>query len=116
MGLGPAHKCLGKNAFHKQHRGSSRHEAMLEYLKIAQDLEMYGVDYFPIFNNKGTEVLLGVDSLGINIYEKTNKLAPKVSFPWSEIKQLKYSKGDRFKVPRYILSKVAAENHIVLNL
>lgn len=51
----------------------NRHEAMVEYLKIAQDLEMYGVNYFEIKNKKGTELLLGVDALGLNIYEKQNK-------------------------------------------
>lgn len=47
---------------------------MLEYLKIAQDLEMYGVNYFEIKNKKGTELWLGVDALGINIYEKEDRL------------------------------------------
>jgi len=46
---------------------------MIEYLKIAQDLEMYGVNYFVIKNKKGTELLLGVDALGLNIYEKENQ-------------------------------------------
>ena len=46
---------------------------MLEYLKIAQDLEMYGVNYFEIKNKKGTELWLGVDALGINIYEKDDR-------------------------------------------
>jgi len=50
-----------------------RDDAALEYLKIAQDLEMYGVTYFEIRNKKGTELQLGVDALGINIYEKTDK-------------------------------------------
>lgn len=48
---------------------------MLEYLKIAQDLEMYGVNYFDIKNKKGTELWLGVDALGLNIYEKEDKYA-----------------------------------------
>ena len=69
----------------------SRDEAMMEYLKIAQDLEMFGVNYFSVYNVKGTEVLLGVDALGINVYEKNNKLAPKISFPWSEIKKISHS-------------------------
>ena len=30
-----------------------REDAMMEYLKIAQDLEMYGVNYFEIKNKKG---------------------------------------------------------------
>uniref|UniRef100_A0A914P758 Moesin/ezrin/radixin homolog 1 n=1 Tax=Panagrolaimus davidi TaxID=227884 RepID=A0A914P758_9BILA len=67
------------------HRGMNRDAAMLEYLKIAQDLDMYGVNYFEIKNKKGTELFLGVDALGLNIYEKADKLTPKVGFPWSEI-------------------------------
>lgn len=50
-----------------------REDAMLEYLKIAQDLEMYGVNYFEIKNKKGTALWLGVDALGLNIYEKEDK-------------------------------------------
>lgn len=30
------------------HKGMSRDEAEMEYLKIAQDLDMYGVNYFAI--------------------------------------------------------------------
>ena len=51
----------------------SREEAMTEYLKIAQDLEMYGVNYFEIKNKKGTDLWLGVDALGLNVYEKDDK-------------------------------------------
>ena len=50
-----------------------RDEAMLEYLKIAQDLEMYGVNYFDIKNKKGTDLWLGVDALGLNVYEQDDK-------------------------------------------
>ena len=50
-----------------------REEAMIDYLKAAQDLEMYGVNYFEIKNKRGTELHLGVDALGLNIYEKTDK-------------------------------------------
>ena len=32
---------------------------MMEYLKIAQDLEMYGINYFEIRNKKGTVLFLG---------------------------------------------------------
>ena len=53
-------------------RTTCSEEAMLEYLKVAQDLEMYGVNYFEIKNKKGTELLLGVDALGINVYEKAD--------------------------------------------
>uniref|UniRef100_A0A2K5XVJ1 Ezrin n=1 Tax=Mandrillus leucophaeus TaxID=9568 RepID=A0A2K5XVJ1_MANLE len=65
--------------------------AMLEYLKIAQDLEMYGINYFEIKNKKGTELWLGVDALGLNIYEKDDKLTPKIGFPWSEIRNISFN-------------------------
>lgn len=77
----------------------------MEYLKIAQDLEMYGVSYFEIRNKKKTELYLGVDALGLNIYDRQNKsvqgliscistslfrLIPRVGFPWSEIGNISY--------------------------
>jgi hypothetical protein len=33
---------------------------------------------------------LGVDALGLNIYEQDNRLTPKVTFPWSEIKNVAF--------------------------
>jgi len=74
-----------------EHRGMLREDAMMEYLKIAQDLEMYGVNYFDIKNKKGTELWLGVDALGLNIYEKDDKLTPKIGFPWSEIRNISFN-------------------------
>ena len=68
-----------------------REDAMMEYLKIAQDLEMYGVNYFEIKNKKGTELWLGVDALGLNIYERDDRLTPKIGFPWSEIRNISFN-------------------------
>uniref|UniRef100_A0A2M4BIK6 Moesin/ezrin/radixin homolog 1 n=1 Tax=Anopheles marajoara TaxID=58244 RepID=A0A2M4BIK6_9DIPT len=75
----------------QEHRGLLREDAMMEYLKIAQDLEMYGVNYFDIRNKKGTELWLGVDALGLNIYEKEDRLTPKIGFPWSEIRNISFN-------------------------
>ncbi|KAJ8043804.1 Merlin [Holothuria leucospilota] len=77
-------------AWYENHRSLMRDEAEMEYLKIAQDLEMYGVNYFDIKNEKGTDLLLGVDAMGLNVYEKDNKLSPKISFPWSEIRHVSF--------------------------
>uniref|UniRef100_A0A4W5MXB2 FERM domain-containing protein n=1 Tax=Hucho hucho TaxID=62062 RepID=A0A4W5MXB2_9TELE len=77
--------------WHEEHRGMLRSDSMMEYLKIAQDLEMYGVNYFEIKNKKGTELWLGVDSLGLNIYEHEDKLTPKIGFPWSEIRNISFN-------------------------
>lgn len=77
--------------WHEEHSGMLREDAMLEYLKISQDLEMYGVNYFDIKNKKGTELKLGVDALGLNIYEKDDNLTPKIGFPWSEIRNISFN-------------------------
>merc|ERR1712241_1218773 len=77
--------------WYMEHRGMMREDAMMEYLKIAQDLEMYGVNYFEIKNKKGTELWLGVDALGLNIYEKEDRLTPKIGFPWSEIRNISFN-------------------------
>jgi len=63
----------------------------MEYLKIAQDLEMYGVNYFSIKNKRGTDLWLGVDALGLNVYEKEDQLTPKIGFPWSEIRNISFN-------------------------
>uniref|UniRef100_A0A6I8QFM2 Merlin n=1 Tax=Xenopus tropicalis TaxID=8364 RepID=A0A6I8QFM2_XENTR len=76
-------------AWYAEHR--TLDEAEMEYLKIAQDTEMYGVNYFLIRNKKGTELLLGVDALGLHIYDLENRLTPKTSFPWNEIRNISYS-------------------------
>ncbi|XP_062398657.1 NF2, moesin-ezrin-radixin like (MERLIN) tumor suppressor a isoform X1 [Sardina pilchardus] len=78
-------------ACYAEHRGRTRDEAEMEYLKIAQDLEMYGVNYFFIRNKKGTNLLLGVDAVGLHIYDPDNKLTPKISFLWNEIRNISYS-------------------------
>nr|XP_042904827.1 merlin-like [Parasteatoda tepidariorum] len=76
-------------SLYADHRGTARDEAELEYLKIAQDLDMCGVTFFPICN-KESELWIGVTALGLNIYEKANKLSPKSTFPWSEIRNISF--------------------------
>ena len=76
--------------WYADHKGMTRDEAEMEYLKITQDLDMYGVNYFPITNKKDSELWLGVTPLGLNVYEKENKLTPKISFPWSEIRNISF--------------------------
>ena len=101
-----------------EHKGMLRDDAMLEYLRIAQDLEMYaapaffqnrgsgavcsppphppspprryGVNYFEIMNKRGSLLWLGVDTLGLNIYDQEDRLSPKIGFPWSEIRNISF--------------------------
>merc|ERR1719376_175127 len=77
--------------WYQEHKSMLKEDAMMEYLKLSQDLEMYGVNYFDIKNKKGSELWQGVDALGLNIYEKTDQLTPKIGFPWSEIRNISFN-------------------------
>nr|CAX72657.1 putative Ezrin [Schistosoma japonicum] len=76
-----------------------REEAIMDYLKIAQDLEMYGVSYFKIKNTKQTDLWLGISALGLNMYRLDNQLSPVVVFPWNEIQKLSYSQNKFYVKP-----------------
>ncbi|XP_074045428.1 merlin-like isoform X2 [Macrotis lagotis] len=82
-------------AWYAEHRGIARDEAEMNYLKIAQDLAMYGVNYFPIEQNKNlTDLLLGVDAKGIHVYSINNRFSPNKSFEWSAIRNISYSEKE----------------------
>ncbi|KAH7668145.1 CBR-NFM-1 protein, partial [Aphelenchoides avenae] len=70
--------------------GLSQEDAEMEYLRVAQDLDMYGIQYYPIYNQKDTNLLLGVSAQGIGIYETSNRLSPRPFFPWSEISDISF--------------------------
>lgn len=83
--------------WYAERQGKTREEAEIEYLKIAQDLEMYGVNYFQIKNKKNTDLWIGVDARGVGVYDRDNRLTPKVAFPWSEIKNISF-KDKKFTI------------------
>ncbi|VDN02033.1 unnamed protein product [Thelazia callipaeda] len=70
--------------------GQSREDAEMEYLRVAQDLEMYGIQYYPICNSKETDLTLGVSAQGIGIYKESNRITPRPFFSWSEIKNISF--------------------------
>ena len=76
--------------WYADHRGMAKDEAEIEYLKIAQDLDMYGINFFEIKNKKNSDLWLGVDNVGLNVYEKENRLTPVVAFPWGEVKNVSF--------------------------
>ncbi|KAK4302353.1 hypothetical protein Pmani_025539 [Petrolisthes manimaculis] len=109
--------------WYADHQGMTRDEAQMEYLKIAQDLGMYGVNYFNIANKRQTELWLGVTALGLNVYESENKLEPKISFPWSEIRNISVD-DKKFTIrptdksaPNFVFfSKNSRMNKLILDL
>eukprot|EP00048_Salpingoeca_helianthica_P023380 m.24009 g.24009 ORF g.24009 m.24009 type:complete len:581 (+) comp8601_c0_seq1:2526-4268(+) len=84
-------------AFHKDRVGLAREDAMVEYIKTAEELDMYGITYFEICNKKGTRLWLGVDAQGLNVYDFKDKLTPRAGFPWNEIRNVHFS-GQTFTI------------------
>jgi merlin len=78
----------------------------------------------PLFKNKKhTELWLGVTSLGLNIYEKENKLIPRTTFQWNEIRHISFDdkkfiiKPVEVKVQNVIFfSQKAKINKLILDL
>lgn len=77
--------------WYEEHQGMYPQTAMLHYLEIAEGLGTYGVEFFEICNRRGTDLLLGIDAMGLAIYKPPDKVNPKVGFPWSEIRNIAYN-------------------------
>ncbi|CAD5122479.1 DgyrCDS10903 [Dimorphilus gyrociliatus] len=75
----------------RDHVGFPREDAELHYLKLAQDLEMYGINYFQIRDRKNIDHWLGVDAHGIHLYDIDKKLTPTYSFGWNSIQTVTIS-------------------------
>ena len=70
------------------HKGGTKVD-MLEYLKLAQDLEMYGIAYYPVINKKGKEVFIGIDCLSTYFYRPGEIIDPKTIIPHSQVHKVK---------------------------
>uniref|UniRef100_A0A7E5A1B0 Moesin/ezrin/radixin homolog 1 n=1 Tax=Panagrellus redivivus TaxID=6233 RepID=A0A7E5A1B0_PANRE len=101
--------------------GLSVEEAEMEYLRVAQDLSVYGYHYYPIFNQKDTDLLLGISAQGVGIYELMNRVSPRAFFPWSDIRNIQFNNKlftikvtDKSKIK--FRSQEASVNHSILDL
>ncbi len=66
-------------------------EAMLEALKVAEGLDMYGLEYFEVENSKGKQVYLATGPDGVGGYTLDDRFSPKVAFSWDEISKVSYT-------------------------
>ena len=58
-------------------------------LKLFTTENSYEISFVPhLQNKKGTDLKLGVDAHGINIYESADVLTPKITFPWNEVRNV----------------------------
>ncbi|VDM32600.1 unnamed protein product [Hydatigera taeniaeformis] len=70
--------------WHLKLRDTSFLDAIVEYLDIAQDVELYGASIFEVeTKNKGRQ-WISLDAVGLNIYESKKK-PPTKRYIWSDI-------------------------------
>ena len=58
-------------------------------MKVLYQYHYYHVHWSQ--NKKGTEVWIGIDASGANVYEREDQLSPSISFPWPEIRRVGYN-------------------------
>ncbi|KAK4476063.1 hypothetical protein MN116_001290 [Schistosoma mekongi] len=98
---------------YKSHKGMNRDKAELQYLKVAQMHNLFGVDFFPIVyvrmkfprilsltqnestiwhstNKCRTNAWLGVTAAGLQLYGNCQRDPPQFTFPWNLIKNVSY--------------------------
>uniref|UniRef100_F6ZG18 FERM domain-containing protein n=1 Tax=Ciona intestinalis TaxID=7719 RepID=F6ZG18_CIOIN len=84
-------------SWYAQHHGLTRDEAELEYLKIVQEFEMSGVQYFKIKDGNGADLWLGIDAKSVSMYPYNDQLHPTKSYQWSELADMSYY-GNKFVI------------------
>ncbi|KAH8865548.1 Radixin, partial [Schistosoma japonicum] len=75
---------------YRSHKGMNRDKAELQYLKVAQMHNLFGVDFFPIVNKCHANAWLGVTAAGLQLYGKCQRDPPQFTFPWNLIKNVSY--------------------------
>ncbi|PAA57821.1 hypothetical protein BOX15_Mlig025788g1 [Macrostomum lignano] len=71
--------------------GLGRVEAQIEMLRLSQDLEMFGLVYFPIHANgpdSDPPSWLGISCFGVSFYEQASLVKPHRRLAWSDIRRM----------------------------
>ncbi|XP_069599465.1 tyrosine-protein phosphatase non-receptor type 13 isoform X1 [Ranitomeya imitator] len=80
---------------HSTYAGASEKETEIEFLKVCQRLQEYGVHFHRVFPEKKSQtgILLGVCPKGVLIFEVRNGTrTPVLRFPWRETKKISFAK------------------------
>lgn len=78
---------------HKLHRGQLPVDAELNYLEHAKRLDMYGIDFHNATDSSGKEIMLGVASIGLLVYQHSIR---KNTFSWSKMVKVSFKRKDFF--------------------
>lgn len=77
--------------WYAKHESMKSTVAKVEYLKIVETLQMYGIHYFPVFSGENGEdsCWLGLSSRGINMYRKMDITVPIYCIHFGDVKEIR---------------------------
>lgn len=78
---------------HKLHRGQLPADAEYNYLEHAKRLDMYGVDLHNAKDSAGKDINLGVNSLGLHVYQNNIRVN---TFSWTKMVKVSFKRKDFF--------------------
>ncbi|XP_062871181.1 FERM domain-containing protein 4B [Trichomycterus rosablanca] len=82
---------------YKQRKGSSRGQAIVQYLTLVEALPTYGVHYYKVKDKQGMPWWLGISYRGIGQYDIQDKVKPRRLFQWKQLENL-YFREKKFAV------------------
>ncbi|XP_022117971.2 tyrosine-protein phosphatase non-receptor type 4 isoform X2 [Pieris rapae] len=78
---------------HKLHKGQSPADAEANFLEHAKRLDCYGVESHPAKDYSGKDILIGVTSIGIVVFQNNIRVN---TFSWSKIVKISFKKKQFF--------------------
>ncbi|CAH4027088.1 unnamed protein product [Pieris brassicae] len=78
---------------HKLHKGQSPADAEANFLEHAKRLDCYGVESHPAKDYNGKDILIGVTSIGIVVFQNNIRVN---TFSWSKIVKISFKKKQFF--------------------
>ncbi|XP_026881382.2 FERM domain-containing protein 4B isoform X3 [Electrophorus electricus] len=82
---------------HRQLKGASRGQAIVQYLTLVEALPTYGVHYYAVKDKQGIPWWLGISYKGIGQYDIQDKVKPRKLFQWKQLENL-YFREKKFAV------------------
>ena len=76
----------------KKRKGWSKTDSMRRYLELAQDLDTYGIEYFPADYateyERVSEILVGIHTSGVNLCSSNDKEDVRTRIEWADVKKI----------------------------
>ncbi|CAG5115217.1 unnamed protein product, partial [Candidula unifasciata] len=77
--------------------GTSRGQAIVNYMSIIERQKTYGIHYFDVKDKKSMPWWLGLSPSGLAVYDKADKTSPRKIFKWNAVENV-YYRDKRFSI------------------